>query len=260
AELFAGPMRSCSQNLERQVGNAPTARLQRAADTLEQACAHLELAVDSKSAGSAEQEGRRGGALLLGADQMLPPGETRSLPVLAGTATESRIDPKFSRIASDLAGKNVEVRCWSRVDWTHLLREEGAYTLHHIDDDTLGFAGINGTRDNLAPEVCDGLDGLAYEHRTPADAGAKLLLASAIATLSHEPQHSKGIAVEAQAECYAIQLMKGTAVRLGATPAYAASLQQTYWRHYDQELPTYRSPDCRDGGAYDLAKSDPSFP
>ena len=54
--------------------------------------------------------------------------------------------------------------------------------------------------------------------------------------------------------------MRETAVKLGATPAYSASLQQAYWRHYDQELPTYRSPECRDGGAYDLDKSDPSFP
>src|SRR2546430_14034845 len=83
AELVAGPIRYCSHNLERQVGNPPTARLQHAADTLEQACAHLERAVDSKSAGVAEQEGRRGGEMLLRADQMMPPGEKRSIPVVA---------------------------------------------------------------------------------------------------------------------------------------------------------------------------------
>jgi hypothetical protein len=260
AVQVAGPIQHCTDDLLRAVGVPPTARLRRALDTLERACVHLEDAVGSTSAETAESQGRRGGRLLLRADQVLPPDETRSLPVVAGAAVESHVDPKFSRIASKLAGKAVEARCWSRVDWTRLLREEKAYTMHHIDDDTLGFAGINGTRDNLSPEVCDSLGQLAYERWMPTAPSAKLLLAGAVVTLSHEPQHSKGIAVEAQAECYAIQLMKDTAVGLGATPEYAASLQRAYWQHYDQELPAYRSPACSNGSSYDLRKSDPSFP
>jgi hypothetical protein len=260
AEQVAGPIRHCMETLHHQVGAAPTARLGRALDTLEGACSHLADAVGSTNTEFAEREGRRGGEFLLRADRLLPPGETRSLPVVAGAAVESHIDPKLSRIASDLAGKDVEVRCWSRVDWTRLLREENAYTLHHIDGDTLGFAGIRGKRDNLSPEVCDGLGQLAYQRWMPAAASAKLLLAGAIVTLSHEPQHSKGIVVEAQAECYAIQLMIRTAVKLGATREYATTLQRVYWQQYDQELPAYRSPECRNGGAYDLRKSDSSFP
>jgi len=256
----AGPIRRCADDLRHRVGRAPTARLERALARLEQACRHLQDAVGSTSPGSAEREGRRGGKLLLRADGLLPPGETRSLPVVAGVAVESHIDPKFSRIASELAGRDVEVRCWSRVDWTRLLREENAYTLHHIDGDTLGFAGIQGTRDNLSPEVCDGLGQLAYDHRLPTAPSAKLLLASAIVTLSHEPQHSKGIVVEAQAECYAIQLMRESAIKLGATPHNAVALQRMYWQHYDQELPAYRSPECRNGGAYDLHPTQTVFP
>ena len=94
----------------------------------------------------------------------------------------------------------------------------------------------------------------------PAAASAKLLLAGAIVTLSHEPQHSKGIVVEAQAECYAIQQMKDSAIKLGATPEYATALQRVYWQHYDQELPAYRSPECRNGGAYDLHPTQTVFP
>jgi hypothetical protein len=260
AENVAGPIRRCAHDLHFSVGDAPTARTQRALDTLEQACGHLERAVTSTNSETAAREGHRGGDALLRADQLLPPGEMRSLPVIAGAAVESHIDPKFSRIASDLAGKDVEVRCWSRVDWTRLLREENVYTLHHIDNGTLGFAGINGSRENLAPEICDGLDELAYQRRMPRDAGAKALLASAIVTLAHEPQHSKGVAVEAQAECYAIQLMTETAVKLGATAPYAAVLQRLYWSHYDEELPSYRSAACRDGGKYDLHPQRAAFP
>jgi hypothetical protein len=132
--------------------------------------------------------------------------------------------------------------------------------LHHIDEGTLGFAGISGSRENLSPEVCGSLGRLAYRHELPRAGAAELRLAGAVVTLTHEPQHSKGIALEAEAECNAIQLMRGTAVALGATPAYASKLQALYWSHYDQELPTYRSTECRDGGRYDLRPGDPTFP
>lgn len=253
-------VRLCSGELRSEVGPPPTARLARPLELVRRACDRLERAAEAPDAATAASDGNAGGKLLLRADQLVPPGELRALPVVAGTSTESRIDPTLGRIASDLAGKQVEVRCWSRVDWTRLLREEKAYTLHHIGDDTLGFAGVGGTRDNLAPAVCDSLGELRYQHWLPRAAAAKLLLASAVVTLTHEPQHSKGIAVEARAECYAIQLMRHTAVRLGATPAYAADLQRVYWQHYGQELPAYRSPQCANGGAYDLDRASPAFP
>jgi hypothetical protein len=260
AAHVVGPIRRCGDSLQDGVGVAPTRRLAHALEMLEAACGHLEQAVTTSSTDAAEHEGRRGGDLLRRTDQLLPPGETRSLPVVAGVSVQSHVDPKLSRIASDLVGKDVEVRCWSRVDWTRLLREEKAYTMHHIDDETLGFAGIGGVRDNLAPEVCDSLAQLAYGKWMPTASTARLLLASAIVTLAHEPQHSKGIAVEARAECYAIQLMKDTAVKLGATPAYAASLQRAYWARYDEEMPAYRSPECGNGGRYDLRPDESNFP
>ena len=260
AQRSAGPIRRCADDLNSSVGDAPTARLRRVLELLEEACGHLEHAITATSTHAAEREGRRGGELLRRTDQLLPPGETRSLPMIAGASTASHVDPRFSRIASNLAGKDVEARCWSRVDWTRLMREEKAYTLHHIDDGTLGFGGVNGSRDNLAPEVCDSLGELAYQKWMPTAPSARLLLAGAVVTLAHEPQHSKGIAVEAKAECYAIQLMKETAIKLGATPTYAGKLQRVYWSRYDQELPAYRSPECRNGGRFDLRKTDSAFP
>ena len=85
---------------------------------------------------------------------------------------------------------------------------------------------------------------LAYDHARPVDDAGQLMLAAPIVTLSHEPQHSKGIAEEFVAECNAIQLANTTGVRLGTTAAYAASLVRAYWRHYGEELPAYRSADC----------------
>ena len=261
---------NCSADLRSMVGPAPTQRLARALDAFRAACVHIErfhnaitLAVYQGQAfevRQAQQEASRGSQLLMQADRMVPPGETRSLPVIGGDSAQSRIEPRFSRIASDLAGKDVEVRCWSHADWTRLLKEEKAYTMHRIDANTLGFATIYGNRDNLAADVCDSLVSLAYHHSLPTDPAAKLLLATAVVTLSHEPQHSKGVAVEAQAECYAIQLSKRSAIRLGAPAAYAATLQAVYWQHYDEELPAYRSPQCSNDGAYDLHKNSPVFP
>jgi hypothetical protein len=108
---------------------------------------------------------------------------------------------------------------------------------------------------NLGPAVCDGLVDLAYTRTRPADEAGQLMLAAAVVTLSHEPQHSTGIADESVAECNAIQLANWTAITLGATPAYATALVRTYWRHYGEELPAYRSSMCRKGGKLDLGRS-----
>jgi hypothetical protein len=86
------------------------------------------------------------------------------------------------------------------------------------------------------------------------------MLAAAVVTLGHEPQHSSGIEDESVAECNAIQLANGTAVKLGASPAYAAALVRTYWRHYDEELPAYRSAECRKSGRLDLRRADSIWP
>jgi hypothetical protein len=264
------PAGSCAVDLTTKVGTPPTARLQRAFDTFGVACKHLQLfhgaitaAIDqgqNSEMGKAQAEAKRAAALLLTADQMLPPGEIRSLPVVAGEAEQSRLEPRFGGIASGIAGKELEVRCWSKSDWHHLMREERAYTHGKLGSSTLGFAGIGGRRINLGPAVCGGLVDLAYRRARPADEAGQLMLAAAVVTLSHEPQHSNGIADESVAECHAIQLANGTAVKLGASPAYAAALVRTYWHHYSEELAAYRSSECRQGGKLDLGQPDSIWP
>jgi hypothetical protein len=264
------PAGSCAADLTTKVGAPPTGRLQRAFDTFRLACKHLErfhgaitLAVNHGHAseiGAAQAEGNRAAGLLLTADQMLPPGEVRSLPVIAGEVGQSRLEPRFGRVASALAGKQLEVRCWSGADWHHLIREESSYTRGKLGANTLGFAGIGGTRVNLGPAVCDGLVDVAYRRARPTDEARQLMLATAVVTLSHEPQHSIRIAAESVAECNAIQLASGTAIKLGASPAYAAALVRTYWRHHGEELPAYRSSECRKGGKLDLGRTDSIWP
>jgi hypothetical protein len=179
---------------------------------------------------------------------------------VSSNAPPAGFEQRIGQIASRIAGKQVDLRCWSRSGWQPLLRAQNAAVLHRVNARTLGFADISGTRENLSPEVCSSLRSLVYGHVLPPSPLARLRAAQAIVTLAHEPQHSKGIAVEAQAECYAIQLARQTAVELGATPQEGASLQALYWSRYGDELPEYRSPECRDGGAYDLHPADPAFP
>jgi hypothetical protein len=261
---------SCAADLTTKVGAPPTARLHRAFDTFRLACEHLQrfhgaitLAIThgrDSEIGKAQAEGKHAAGLLLAADQMLPPGEVRSLPVIAGDEEQSRLEPRFGRVASVLGGKELEVRCWSDADWQRLIREESSYTHGKLGANTLGFAGIGGTRVNLGPAVCEGLVDLAYRRARPTDDAGQLMLAAAVVTLSHEPQHSKGIAEESVAECNAIQLANGTAIKLGASPAYSATLVRMYWRDYGEELPAYRSSECRKGGKLDLGRTDSIWP
>ena len=262
--------RSCATDLDTQVGSPPTARLQSSWRLLRDACSHLRSFGDELTAAvtkkdrrylqAAGLDAREGSDFLLRADRLLPPGEARPLPVIAGPTAASHVDPKFSRIAAALAHRAVEVRCWSRRDWPRVIHEETAYTLHHIDAHAIAFAPVLGSRDNLSPKVCERLEALAYDHSFPTDAFDELAVAQAVVALAHEPQHSRGVVVESQAECYAIQLIRGTAIELGASPEYAAGLQQLFWQNYDHELPSYRSTKCRNGGAYDLHPESPAFP
>ena len=241
-------VRACAADLAGKVGAPPTARLRPAYSAFRHACRRL------------RQGDPQAGTLLLRADRMVPPGELRGLPVISGATGLSRVEPRFGQIASTLARKQVQVRCWSTGDWDRLMREEQAYTRGQLSSDTLGFAGIGASRINLAPSVCDALVELAYKEARPTDEAGRVLLASAVVTLSHEPQHTKGISEEAVAECNAIQFAYRTATRLGARPAYAAALVRTYWRHYTEELPAYRSPECHKSGALDLGHSDSIWP
>jgi hypothetical protein len=122
---------SCSADLHGSVGPPPTERLGRALAAFHRACRHLErfhnamtLAVfrgEDYLLRQAQAEAKLGGALLVRADSGLPPGEVGPLPVVAGDSTRSRIEPRLGRVASSLAGKAVEVRCWSQADWIRLL-------------------------------------------------------------------------------------------------------------------------------------------
>ena len=63
--------------------------------------------------------------------------EDKPLPVGLGPTSESRIEPTFGAVASALADRPGEVRCWSRSDWGRINGEfvthgDGTESLDHV--------------------------------------------------------------------------------------------------------------------------------
>jgi hypothetical protein len=170
------------------------------------------------------------------------------------------IEVRANHVVSVLAGKRVDLRCWSRSQWPRLTQHESLEANGKLNSATLGFADIGGVRIDLSPAVCEGLADLADRNERPSGDTGRLRLATALVTLTHEPQHSKGVAAEAVAECRGIQLAPLAARRLGVPRGYAAVLVRTYWRHHINALPEYVSPECRRGGALDLHRADSIWP
>lgn len=107
---------------------------------------------------------------------------------------------------------------------------------------------------------------LAWFHEEPArwdpdscvetDCNYVVPILNALETVSHESYHLLGYTNEAQVECYGMQSLWFVASKLGATAAEAQALAHYYaTRLYPArqlDTPAYWSPQCRDGGKYDL--------
>src|SRR3954453_14664360 len=113
--------------------------------------------------------------------------EARDLPLGMGAARPSRIEPVFGRIASALASKRGEVRCWSPNDWGRI---NGEFLTHGDGtenlNDVAGFYRPDTSRIHLAPIACAGLVALRYRHEHPTGGKLEGEVALAVDTLAHE--------------------------------------------------------------------------
>jgi hypothetical protein len=170
---------------------------------------------------------------------------------------------RLSAIASQIAGRDVEVRCPGPLG-----RVFGEGTL----EGSVRF-GPDGPADEtkLRTTSCAELDALAEGRRKQeleCTERAHLLcgrrgreLAMAVDVVTHEAFHLRGIQDEARTECSALQTMAATAQALGATPAQGAALARAQLADAYPRMPDqYRSPECAEGGKLDLRPDDPSFP
>jgi hypothetical protein len=115
---------------------------------------------------------------------------------------------------------------------------------------------------------------LAWFHQSPArwdprhcsrsDCRYSVDIVWAMETVAHESYHLLGYTNEAQVDCYGMQSIWFVASRLGAsTPeaeAFAHLFADRIYPLRRTETPEYWSPECRDGGTYDLRLGSHAWP
>ena len=191
-----------------------------------------------------------------------PPNDDLPLPILGGITEVSRVEPLYSRIASELAGRDVEVRCWSEADWVERSKEVAAWTHGKLrPGGWTAFVSYDRKRANLSPAICRSLGRWAYDRRWPEDRREAYNLVWSVKVLAHETQHLRGIDNEAEADCYGIQGMAEVAARLGLDDDQGRWLTEYAWRYiYPRARGEYWSAECRDAGELDLHPNSSTWP
>ena len=175
--------------------------------------------------------------------------DTRDTWASLAPEVRARSEQRFSREAQRIASRPVRVAC------------DDGYAFTGVGSDAAGVAFPRRGLAFLEPDVCRTLHDIAAGRAVRSREDA----AWAITVLAHEAMHLRGIRDEALTECYALQEGVGLGARLGLPPAEARSLMRA---QLARDLSTrsverldYRLPaECRDGGALDLHRGQPSFP
>jgi hypothetical protein len=167
-------------------------------------------------------------------------------------------DLRLSTIAGEIARRPVSVRCeGAGGDLTSLDGTSG--TTEFIDgkptDETVLQEGICETLHDYSRLTKRGLD-----CPLPCD-GSALETAWSLNALAHEAYHLAGVRNEARTECYALQAIDFVALRLGASDAQARELAAYSFAQLPPRMPNaYSSPECRDGGGWDLRPASSVWP
>jgi hypothetical protein len=191
-----------------------------------------------------------------------PPNDDGPLPTLGGITETSRIEPLYTRIARDLTGRDVEVRCWSEADWAERSKEVTHWTRGKMrPGEWTAYVSYDYERANLSPAICRSLGRWAYERRWPEGRWGVYNFVWSIKVLAHETQHLKEIANEAKADCYGLQTMTEVAARLGIEDGRARWLANYAWHYiYPRARGEYWSAECRDGGELDIRRGSSIWP
>lgn len=256
----------CEKNLLRQVRQPNASRYRTGYELLSEGCRTLKglslkliHALDTRTrapVAEMRRESRRSMRLFRRGSAALEASlrANRPLDISRGSLDESKIEPRLSAAASRFVvhkPAGIEVRCWSKREWKFVRKEWGAY----VDaGDLLGFVHSLRPRTSIAPRICKQLARLVYRGERPTE-GLPLFRASeAVMVLAHESEHIRNIdGDEAATECHGLQRMRRLARLLGTSKSYADLLARTFWDElYRFNLPQYKSPACRDGGALDL--------
>jgi hypothetical protein len=246
-------VRSCSARLER-LGDPPPA-LERVRRLAADACDALASGARDRTAALRSID-----TDLLGQAQREHAEGARDLAFLVRAlrlqrTPGGRVDARLSRVASQLAGRDVTARCFaSDADWRAV--EDSVGRTEHGVMRLDGFAVYAQSRVDLSPRVCRTLAVIATASFVRAT--------HALEVLTHESEHLAGvdgIDDEAKTDCYAAQRLALTARLLGR-PAAEGRMMGSFYLRFDQPglPPQYRSHECRNGGRLDLRRNDDRFP
>ena len=115
----------------------------------------------------------------------------------------------------------------------------------------------HGELDCLARLDWTAVEPLPFDSECYAKAGKTIY---AVLVLAHESYHTSGVADEAAANCFAIQAMAWTAIRLGAATTEAERLARAMEALEPQQGGDYGTSECHAGGKLDLHPETPAFP
>jgi hypothetical protein len=258
-------IRRCETALRTDVGPPPSVRVRPLRRQASIACMHFRRGAAFYLAGAPAAKGDREfdrgfrlrDALLEKIQVAALVDLNRPLPAVAVWDRRSRIELTLSRVASKVAGKRIEARCWTKADWAQLEQQVGLFSGPEVGG-LAGYADFGAARVHLSPSVCKPLVDFAYRKVWP---DAREDLAFAFGVLAHESQHAVGVESERVAECRGMQQVREVAKGLGASAAAAAEAARLYWEViYPSALPSYQSRACRNGGALDLRPDSDVWP
>lgn len=160
-------------------------------------------------------------------------------------------EARLGAIASQIAGRPVEVRCPGVMRRLVDVSPNAGSVFFDSGGNPGDFTELNGG-------TCSALDDFA-EGRT--DGGDSLRVARAVHVLAHESFHLAGIRNEAEADCLGLQRTAFVGEKLGASPEEARSFAEIALVDRARTAPPeYRSPACFDGGPLDLDRASSVWP
>jgi len=178
---------------------------------------------------------------------------------------DTKLSPDISSVASQMAGKSIEVHCgnevFSELGDDHVVRTIGFVEPHRAVIPFIGVRVVAPSNDiYLRQPVCRRIFESTDGERSGSFQDVRSLPESAymLQVLSHEIEHTNGTYDEAEAECHAFQNLPDRMRLLGFDEVdISNAVTAVEVLQEDRLSDAYRSAECTQGGAYDLAIEGP---
>jgi hypothetical protein len=176
---------------------------------------------------------------------------------------KSAMEAHLGELATELGGRHVYVHCQSFAGNLVDISNEAGFVKFHDN-------GVPYDSTELKRPICQALQRFPHEWQSPQFQCVYALGdcpkpiwedVLAVHTFAHEVWHLHGSIQEARTECSALQTTAEAATLFGADARSAqATALYALQRMYPNLPDDYRTPDCVNGGPYDLRPADPVWP